>query len=193
VGRLVVTAITSLDLYVADPDGKWDWATPDDEVHRFVNELERPVGTYLLGRRMYEVMKFWEEPAAIDGQPDVMRDYAGIWRAAEKVVYSKTLKEVAGPRTRIERSFDIDAVRELKESAGTDISIGGPELAGHAVRAGLVDEYRLLLYPVIVGAGKRALPGDVFVRLDLIEQSRVGRGVVFLRYRGDRLAAGEEC
>jgi dihydrofolate reductase len=191
-GRLFVTAITSLDLYVADREGKWDWATPDEEVHRFVNELERPVGTYLLGRRMYEVMRFWEEPAATDDQPDVMRDYARMWRAADKVVYSKTLHEVAGTRTRIERSFDIDAVRELKDSAGSDISIGGAELAAHAVRAGLVDEYRLLLYPVIVGAGKRALPDDVFVRLDLIEHSRVGRGVVFLRYRGDRLAAAEQ-
>jgi dihydrofolate reductase len=153
--KLIYTAITSLDGYVADEDGNFDWAAPDEEVLTFVNNLERPVGTYLYGRRMYEVMVPWETLA--DQQP-VMRDYAQIWQAADKVVYSKTLDTVASARTRIEREFDREAVRQLKAQAGRDISVGGPHLAAQAFKAGLVDECRLFLAPIVVGRGNRALP-----------------------------------
>ena len=155
--KLIYSAIASLDGYVADEDGNFDWAAPDEEVHAFVNDLERPVGTYLFGRRMYEVMAVWETATLAD-QPPVMRDFAEIWRSADKVVYSRTLDAVSTPRTRIERDFDPDAVRQLKAEAGRDLGIGGPELAAHALAAGLVDECHLLLTPIVVGGGKRASP-----------------------------------
>ena len=182
-GRLIYSAITSLDLYVADPSGRWDWSMPSADVHQFVNDLERPVGTHLYGRRMYDVMKFWAGPEAIDGQPAVMQDYAAIWRAADKIVYSRTLSAPSTPRTRIERDFDAGAVRRMKETSNSDLSIGGPEIASHAIRAGLVDEYCLFLSPVLVGGGKPALPQDVRVTLELLEVRRFDNGVVFLRYR----------
>jgi dihydrofolate reductase len=181
--KLIYSAIASLDGYVEDEAGKFDWAAPDEEVHAFVNDLERPIGTYLYGRRMYETMVFWETAGAATDEPPVFYDYAAIWRAAEKVVYSRTLQTPAGERTRIEREFDRDAVLRLKESAEADITVGGAELAGQAIAAGLVDECHLLLCPVVVGGGKRALPDDVRAQLELLDERRFGNGVVSLRYR----------
>src|SRR4051794_2595715 len=175
--KLIYSAITSLDGYVADEDGKWDWSVPDREVHAAVNDQEREVGTYLYGRRMYEVMVAWETMETA-GEPDELRDYAEIWRAAEKVVFSTTLAEPASARTRIERAFDPDAIRALKEQADRDISIGGPELAAVALRAGLVDEVRLFLSPVSVGGGKPALPARTPVALERLDARRFGTGVV---------------
>jgi dihydrofolate reductase len=177
---LIYSALASLDGYIEDDRGKFDWAAPDEEVHAFVNELERPVGTYLYGRRMYETMVAWE---TMEDEHPVMRDYAQIWRAAEKVVYSRSLETVASARTRIERDFDPDAVRKLKESAAGDLSIGGPELASEAIKAGLVDEYHLFLAPVLVGGGKRTLPDGFRLDLGLIEERRFSGGFVYLRYR----------
>jgi dihydrofolate reductase len=180
VGKLVYSMIASLDGYVADASGNFDWAAPDEEVHAFVNDLERPVGTYLYGRRMYEVMAAWETFA--DRQP-VMRDFADIWRSADKIVYSRTLDAAPTAKTRIEPSFDPDAVRRLKESTERDISVGGPGLAAHAIAAGLVDEYHALLTPVVVGGGTRALPDGVRLSLELLDERRFSSGVVYLRYR----------
>jgi len=187
--RLLYTAITSLDGYVADPDGRFDWAAPDEEVHAAVNELERPVGTYLYGRRMYRVMAYWE--SAPDDAPAVERDYAQIWRAADKVVYSSTLDAPVTSRTRIERSFDPTAVADLKASSERDLSLGGPGLAAHALRAGLVDELQLLVTPVVVGGGTPFLPDDVRLDLELLDQRRFGNGAVLLRY--DVRSAGAEA
>jgi dihydrofolate reductase len=181
VARLIYSTIASLDGYVADEDGNFDWAAPDEEVHAFVNELERPVGTYLYGRRMYETMVFWETVDA-GSEPQVIRDFAEIWRAAEKIVYSRTLGEVAGARTRIEREFDPDSVRQLLASADRDVGVGGAELAARAFEAGLVDECQVFLAPVVVGGGKRSLPEGLFARLDLLEQRRFASGFVYLRY-----------
>jgi dihydrofolate reductase len=177
---LIYSAITSLDGYVEDERGRFDWAAPDEEVHAFVNDLERPIGTYLYGRRMYETMVAWE---TMDDDHPVMRDYAQIWRAAEKIVYSRSLESVSSTRTRIERAFDPDAIRELKGTSSTDIAVGGAALAGEAIRAGLVDEYHLFLNPVLVGGGKRALPDDVRLDLELLGERRFASGVVYLRYR----------
>ena len=177
---LIYSAITSLDGYVEDERGRFDWAAPDEEVHAFVNQLERPIGTYLYGRRMYETMVVWE---TMDDEHPVMRDYAQIWRAADKIVYSRTLESVSSARTRIEREFDPDAVQELKESLRTDIAVGGAGLAGEAIRAGLVDEYHLFLNPVLVGGGKRALPDGARLDLELMNERRFDSGVVYLRYR----------
>lgn len=178
--RLIYSALASLDGYVEDERGKFDWAAPDEEVHAFVNDLERRVGTHLYGRRMYETMVFWE---TMDDDHPVMRDYAQIWRAAEKVVYSRSLEAASSARSRIEREFEPEAVQGLKESAASDLSIGGPELAAEAIRAGLVDEYHLFLAPVLVGGGKRALPDGVRLELELIEERRFSGGFVYLRYR----------
>jgi dihydrofolate reductase len=177
--KLVYSAIASLDGYVADEDGKWDWSMPDEEVHAFVNDLERGAGTYLYGRRLYEVMVAWE---TLDDDHPVMRDYAEVWRAAEKVVYSRTLDAVSSERTRIEREFDPAAVRAMKASAERDISIGGPELAAQAIAAGVVDEINLFLSPVVVGGGKKALPDGVRLDLELLGERRFGNGVVYVRY-----------
>jgi dihydrofolate reductase len=182
VARLIYSTIASLDGYVADQEGNFDWAAPDEEVHAFVNELERPVGTYLYGRRMYEVMTFWETVDTAP-EPPVMGDFAEIWRAADKVVYSRTLEQVSSAKTRLEREFDPDAVRELVVSADRDVTIGGTELAGEAFRAGLIDECQAFLAPVVVGAGKRSLPAGVFARLELLEQRRFESGFACLRYR----------
>jgi dihydrofolate reductase len=182
VARLIYSAIASLDGYVADEEGDFGWAAPDEEVHGFVNELERPVGTYLYGRRMYETMVFWETVDTGPEQHQVMRDFAEIWRAAEKVVYSRTLDEASSAKTRIEPEFDPGAVRELVASASRDLGVGGAELAAEAFRASLVDECQLFLAPVVVGAGKRALPDGVFARLELLDQRRFDSGFVYLRY-----------
>jgi len=181
--KLIYSAITSLDGYVADPDGNFDWAVPDDEVHAFVNDLERPTGTYLYGRRMYEVMVGWETDPALAGQSSLMRDFAELWQAAEKIVYSTTLEQVSTTRTRIERAFDPEAVRQLKAAARADIAVGGPELAAHAFQAGLVDECRLFVTPIVVGGGKQSLPDEVRLELELVDERRFAGGVVHLRYR----------
>jgi dihydrofolate reductase len=179
--KLIYSAIASLDGYVEDEHGRFEWAAPDEEVHAFVNDLERTIGTYLYGRRMYETMLFWETVSSSD-QSAVVRDYAEIWRAAEKIVYSRTLGTASSARTRFERDFDPGAVRELKQASGRDISVGGAELAGKALAAGLVDECHLFLVPILVGGGKRALPDKVLLRLELLDERRFKGGVVYLRY-----------
>jgi dihydrofolate reductase len=181
--KLIYSAITSLDGYVADENGSFDWAAPDEEVHAFVNDLERPVGTYLYGRRMYEVMVYWETAHALADQPPVLQDFAQIWQAADKIVYSKTLETVTSARTRIERDFDPEAVRQLKARAAGDITVGGPDLAAQAIRAGLVDEYHLFVTPIVVGGGKQCLPDGVRLELELLGERRFGNGVVHLHYR----------
>jgi dihydrofolate reductase len=178
--KLVYSAIASLDGHVADKDGKFDWSMPDEEVHAFVYDFERQIGTYLYGRRLYEVMAVWE---TMQSDEPIMRDYAEVWRAADKVVYSRTLEAPASARTRIEREFDPQAVSEMKAAAARDISVGGPELAAHAIKAGLVDELHLFLSPVVVGGGKKALPDDVRVELELLDERRFGNGVVHVHYR----------
>ena len=181
--KLIYSAITSLDGYVADEDGSFDWAAPDEEVHTFVNDLERPVGTYLYGRRMYEVMVYWETAHTLADQPLFAQDFAEIWQAADKIVYSKTLETVSSARTRIERDFDPAAVRRMKTSAGRDITVGGPDLAAQAIMAGLVDECHLFLAPIVVGGGKPSLPDNVQLKLELRDVRRFGNGVVHLHYR----------
>lgn len=180
---LIYSAIASLDGYVADREGKWDWSVPDAEVHAFVNDQERPIGTYIYGRKMYEVMRAWQDDALLGDDPDpIMADYAAIWRAADKVVVSSSLDAPSTPCTRIERSFDADAVRALVRDAGSDVSIGGPTIAAAALRAGLVDQVGLFLSPVVVGGGLRALPDDLRLDLSLVAERRFGNGVVFVRY-----------
>ncbi len=181
-GRLVYAAITSLDGYVADRGGRFDWAMPDEEVHAFVNDTQREIGTYLYGRRLYDVMAVWETMPT-DGEPEVVADYQRVWRAAHKVVYSRTLDAVSTPRTRLERTFDADAVRALVDASPADVSIGGATLAAEAFRAGLVDACDLYVNPVSVGGGTPALPTDVRVDLALVDHRRFGNGVVLLRYR----------
>jgi len=180
--RLIYSAIASLDGYVADEQGKFGWAMPDEEIHAFVNDLERPVGTHLYGRRMYETMKVWEGDEFLEGEPEVMHDYAEIWRAADKIVYSRSLEEVETSRTRLERAFDPEAIRVLKQSEQRDISIGGAELAGRALDAGLVDELQMLLVPVAVGAGKAALTIQERKTLTLLDQRSFANGSIYLRY-----------
>ena len=180
--KLIYSAIASLDGYVEDATGRFDWAAPDEEVHAFVNDLERSVGTYLYGRRMYETMIFWETVSAEADEPAVFRQFAEIWQATEKIVYSRTLERVSSARTQIERDFDHEAIRQLKQTSQSDIAVGGAGLAGEAIAAGLVDELQLLLCPILVGGGKPALPADVHVRLELRDERRFAGGVVFLRY-----------
>lgn len=181
--KLIYSGILSLDGYTTDEDGKFEWAAPDEQVHAFVNDLERPVGTYLYGRRMYETMACWEtDPGFAEGSP-VTRDFAELWQAADKIVYSGTLEKVSTARTRIERSFEPEAVRQLKEQSDSDLTIGGPDLAAHAIRAGLVDEYQLFVNPILVGGGKPFLPDGVRGRLELLDERRFAGGVVYLHYR----------
>jgi dihydrofolate reductase len=180
--RLIYSAITSLDGYVNDVRGNFEWAAPDEEVHAFVNDLERAVGTYLYGRRMYDVMAVWDDPAMTSGQSPVVQDFAAIWQAAEKIVYSTTLSTASTANTRIERDFEPGAVRQLKETANRDITVGGPQLAAAAIRAGLVDEYHVFSHPVIVGGGTRWLPDGVHVNLELLTENRFATGVVHLHY-----------
>ena len=181
--NLIYSAIASLDGFTADSNGGFEWAAPDAEVHAFVNDRERSVGTYLYGRRMYETMVYWEAASTGDDQPAVMRDYARIWQAADKIVYSSTLDAVSSARTRLERVFDPDAVRRLKKAAARDVTVGGPGLAAHALAAGLVDECHLFLSPVVVGGGTRALPAGLHLDLELLDERRFAGGVVYLRYR----------
>jgi dihydrofolate reductase len=186
VAQLIYSAITSLDGFVADQDGSFDWAEPDEEVFAFVNDLERPVGTYLYGRRMYEVMVYWETAQTLADPSPVVADFTQLWQSADKVVYSTTLDTVSSARTRIERAFDPDAIRRLKTRADRDLTVGGPHLAAQAIRAGLVDEYQLFLTPIVVGGGTPALPDQVGRPLELVDERRFASGVVHLRYRTRR-------
>jgi dihydrofolate reductase len=179
--QLIYSAIGSADGYVEDAAGSFDWAAPDEELLSFVNDLERPVGTYLYGRRMYETMRYWETDHT--GESPLDREFAGIWRAADKIVFSGTLPSVSTARTRIERNFDPGMVRRLKSATERDMTVGGADLAGQAIKAGLVDELQLFLVPVIVGGGKRALPDEVRSNLELLDTRRFGSGAVYLRYR----------
>jgi len=183
VGKLRYTAITSLDGYVADEQGSFDWAAPDEAIHAFVNELERPVGTYLYGRRMYDVMRYWETAPTDDEQEGFLADYARIWQSADKIVYSPTLEDVSTARTKLERRFDPDAVSAMKDATDRDLSIGGPELAGHALRAGVVDEVRRFVVPAVVGGGTAFLPDHLRLGLDLLDERRFPNGTVYLAYR----------
>ena len=180
--KLIYSAITSLDGYVADETGNFDWAAPDEEVHAFVNDLERSIGTTLYGRRMYETLAVWQTIGGPEHHA-IENDYADIWRAADKIVYSTTLTAVSTPRTRLERSFDPAAVARLKDTAASDLSIGGPGLAAQAFHAGLVDDVHLFLHPVVVGGGTRALPDGVRLDLELVDERRFTGGVVYLRHR----------
>jgi dihydrofolate reductase len=180
--RLMYSMICSLDGYVADERGEFEWGEPDEEVHAFFNDLERPVGTNLYGRRMYEVMVAWETMDT-SGEPPVMQDYAALWQAADKVVFSTTLDEVSSARTRIERDFDPQAIGRLKADSNRDISIGGPHLAAQALSAGLVDDLQLFLCPIVLGGGTRALPDGLRFGLELAEERRFGNGMVYLHYR----------
>jgi dihydrofolate reductase len=182
-GKLVYSAIASVDGYTADTTGDFEWAAPDPEVHAFVNDLERDVGTYLYGRRMYETMRVWQTMAEDPGESAEVVDFANIWRAADKVVYSSTLADVSTPRTRILRRFEPDAVRELVATSDRDVGVGGPTLAVEAFRAGLVDEVQLFHVPISVGGGTPAMPRDLAVPLELLDEYRFAGGTVFLRYR----------
>jgi dihydrofolate reductase len=181
--RLIYSVLASLDGYIEDDQGQFGWAKPDEEVHALMNDLERPVGTHLYGRGLYEVMSYGQKAELLADPHAVIRDFAEIWQAADKVVFSKTLEAVSTPRTRIEREFDADAVRKMKAAAQRDMTIGGAGLAAQAIRAGLVDEYHLVLAPVVVGGGKRALPGDVHLKLELVDTRRFDSGFVHLHYR----------
>ena len=184
--HLIYSAIASLDGYIEDVDGGFDWAAPDEEVHSFINDLERTAGTYLLGRRMYETMMVWETDADFAADSPLTQDFAQIWQAADKIVYSRSLASVSTRKTQLERNFDPEAIRQLKKTVQHDISIGGPELAAHAFRAGLIDECHLFLVPILVGGGKSALPDNVRMELELLAERRFGNGTVYLRYRTRR-------
>lgn len=180
-GKLIYSAITSLDGYVADEDGRFDWGEPDEEVHSFINDVERPVGTYLYGRRLYEVMLAWERLDLAD-QPDFMREFAEIWRRADKIVFSKTLETVSSANTRLEREFDSGAIRRLKDEAKHDMTVGGPNLAAHAFKAGLVDECRLFLASVVVGGGTGCYPRNIRLGLRLLDERRFASGIIYVRH-----------
>jgi dihydrofolate reductase len=181
--KLIYAMPTSLDGYIADETGSFDWAMPDEEVYAFINDVERPIGTHLYGRKMYETMAIWERPDAISGATPAVLDFARIWQAADKIVYSKSLETVSTPKTRLEREFDPQAVRDLKAHLSHDVSVSGPTLAAHAIRSGLVDEYHLFVMPIILGGGKRILPSDVCIKLDLLDERRFANGTVYLRYQ----------
>jgi dihydrofolate reductase len=181
--KLIFTAITSLDGYIEDEAGNFDWAAPDEEVHAFINDLERPVGTYLYGRRMYETMAVWETDSSFAVDSPLTQDYAQIWESADKIVYSTTLDRIVTTRTRLEHKFDPGTIRQMKAASRRDFSIGGSALAAEAFRAGLVDECSLFLTPIIVGGGKKSLPDNISLRLELLDEHRFGNGMVYLRYR----------
>jgi dihydrofolate reductase len=181
--KLIFASLASLDGYVADQDGKFGWAVPDEEVHAFINDLQRPVGTYLYGRRLYETMIAWETDPTLRERSPVMRDFAQLWQSAAKIVYSTTLETVSTTRTRIERDFEPVTVRQVKAEAGHDLTVGGPALASRALKAGLVDECHLFVAPIVVGGGTRFFPSDVRVTLELLDERRFSNGMVYLRYR----------
>jgi dihydrofolate reductase len=180
--KLIYSAIRSLDGYVADENGNFEWAEPDEEVHTFLNDLDRSVGTYFYGRRLYEVMVAWET-MNLAHEPPFIQDFARIWQAADKIVFSRTLKTGSSARTRIKREFDPEVVRQMKASAERDITVGGPDLAAQAFKTGLVDELHLFVAPIVVGGGKQSLPDNVRLRLALLEEHRFRNGMVYLRYR----------
>lgn len=182
-GALIYSMTVSLDGYTADEDGRFDWTVPDDEVHAFVNDRQRQIGTYLFGRRMYETMLYWETAPDAPGRPAVERDFASIWQAADKIVYSTALTAPSSAKTTLERRFDPESIRRLKADATRDLDVGGPGLAAHAIRAGLVDEVHLYVVPVMVGGGTAALPHGIRVTLELLDEHRFGNGTVYLRYR----------
>jgi dihydrofolate reductase len=181
--KLIYAAIASLDGYTADEHGNFDWAEPDEEVHAFINDLERPIGTFLYGRRMYETMAVWETDVSLAADSELLRDFAQTWQAADKIVFSKTLRSAATNRTRIERDFDPEAVRQIKTSAPSDLTIGGPHLAAQAFKAGLVDECQLFIAPIVVGGGNQSLPDEVRLKLELLDERRFAGGMVYLSYR----------
>ncbi len=181
--KLIYVVNVSLDGYIEDAHGRFAWTAPTDEVFAFITDLVRPAGTYLYGRRMYETMAVWETDPTLAARSELMADFANVWQAADKIVYSTTLHGVSTANTRLERRFDPDSVRDMKTSAASDLTIGGPTLAGHAFHARLVDECHLLVYPVLVGQGKPAFPSDTCAQLELLEEHRFGNGVVYLRYR----------
>lgn len=181
--KLIYISNVSVDGFIEDSQGNFDWTAPSDEFFAFITELVRPAGTYLYGRRMYETMAVWETDPALAAQSELTGDFADLWQAADKVVYSATMREVATAKTRLERNFDPDAVRDLKASAAGDLTVGGPNLAAHAFDAGLIDECQLFIHPVVVGAGKPSLPRDMRANLELLDERRFGNGVVYLRYR----------
>ena len=182
-GKLIYVANASLDGYIEDANGRFEWTAPMDEVFTFITDIVRPVGTYLYGRRMYETMAVWEADPTLAAQSELMADFANVWQAADKIVYSTTLPVVSTNNTQLERRFDPDSIREIKSSAASDLTVGGSTLAAHAFNAGLVDECQLFIYPLLVGEGKPAFPSDARVQLDLLEEHRFGDGVVNLRYR----------
>jgi dihydrofolate reductase len=187
-GKLIYSGFTSLDGYVADAAGNFEWAPLGEDALAFINVRESRIGTYLFGRRVYETMAVWETPDVIPGSTAAMMDYVAVWQAADKIVYSRTLSEAAAARTRIERSFDPDAVRAIKTAATRDLGVGGAALAAQAIRAGLVDEYHQLIAPVIAGGGTRYLPDDVRVPLELVDQRRFEHGLIYLQYRATNRA-----
>jgi dihydrofolate reductase len=180
---LTCTGILSLDGYVNDPSGSFEWSAPDEEVHAFVNDLERPARTQLLGRRVYEVMAVWDDPAFLDDDSRAVRDYASVWRETDKIVYSTTLADPHAPRTRVERAFDPVAVRALADASEHDVGIGGPTLAAQALAAGIVDELRVFWQPVTVGGGTSFFPAGVRLELELVDERRFTGGAVYARYR----------
>lgn len=180
--KLIYSFLTSLDGYINDRNGSFDWAMPDAEVHRFFNEQARSIGTYLYGRRLYEVMRVWE---TLDQEPDISpveREFAGIWRDSDKIVFSTSLRKVPTDRTRLEQVFDPGRVRETIRAADRDLAVGGAALGAQALRAGLVDEIQQCMAPVIVGGGTRFLPDDLFLDLDLLAERRFGNGMVSVTY-----------
>ena len=181
--KLIYSALTSLDGFIEDADGSFEWAAPDEEVHGFINDLERTAGTHLYGRRMYETMRVWETDPNLAADSALMQDYANIWQAADKIVFSRSLAAMSTRRTRLEREFDTEAVRKLKAESAHELLIGGPGLAAHAFKAGLVDELHLFIIPVLVGDGKKALPTGLRLDLELMDERRFVSGVAFLRYR----------
>ena len=181
--KLIYFIPTSLDGFIAGETDNLDWATPDEAVSALINDVHRPIGTYLYGRKNYELMTGWQTPDVIPGLTPTMMDFGRIWQAADKIVYSTSLETVSTPKTRLEREFEPQAVRDLKAQLPHDISVAGPNLAAQAIRAGLVDEYQLLVAPVMLGSGKRVLPDNVGVKLELLDERRFGNGWVYLRYR----------
>ena len=180
---LIYSTIASLDGFIADEDGKFDWAEPDEEVHTHVNDVTRPVGTFLLGRRMYEVLAYWDDPPGLDDQPAYVQDFTEIWQAADKIVFSRTLEAPRTARTRIANDFDVEAIRQLKSESDHKLAVAGPELAAQAIAAGLVDDYHLYFVPVLVGSGKRALPGASRSDVELVDERRFANGTMYLHYR----------
>lgn len=180
--KLIYFIPMSLNGFIAGETDNLDWAAPDEEILAFISDLHRPIGTYLYGRKNYETMTIWQTPHVIPGLTPAMLDFGRIWQAAEKIVYSKSLETVSTPKTSLEREFEPQAVRDLKAQLPHDISVAGPNLAAQAIRAGLVDEFQLLVIPFILGGGKRVLPGDTGVKLDLLDERRFSNGWVYLRY-----------